>query len=115
MKSRLRIILISFFIGTALHSCSSDPIVVKFKEFQGNLILFTVENNMEQDISTISFEITYYSADRAILEIDTLEYSKTQDITGMQIPFLKAGEETFFTYRMPEKTISAKAEVIDFN
>ncbi|QYH39550.1 hypothetical protein GYM62_12450 [Algoriphagus sp. NBT04N3] len=115
MKSKLGIILISFFIGPGLLSCSSDPIEVKFKEFRGNLVLFTVENNMEQDINSISCEITYYSANRAILEIDTLQFSKSQDVTGKHIPFLKAGEETFFTYRTPEKTISAKAEVIDFN
>lgn len=106
--------IIGVFLLFCLSACSKEGIQVELTEIKNNLVLFAVENHTDQDIYSIEFEITYYSTDKSLLKIDTVSYSKTTDVSGNIVPFVKAGGETTITYSMPQETSSATAKVLEF-
>jgi hypothetical protein len=106
--------IIGIFLLFCLSACSKEGIQVELTEIKNNLVLFAVENHTNQDIYSIEFEITYYSSDKSLLKIDTVSYSKTTDVAGNIVPFVKSGKETFITYSMPQETSSATARVLKF-
>ncbi|WP_439475833.1 hypothetical protein [Algoriphagus formosus] len=106
--------IIGVFLLFCLSACSKEGIQVELAEIKNNLVLFAVENHTDQDIYSIELEITYYSTDKSLLKTDTVSYSKTTDVSGNIIPFVKAGEETTITYSMPQETSSASARVLEF-
>jgi hypothetical protein len=114
MKTKFYSALFSLLSIGILTACKKDPIKVEFMKFQNQVALFTVLNNTDQDIYTVSFEITLFSEDKSVLKIDTMNFSNTSDNAGNQIPFLEAGADTFFPYSITDKTTSASARAIDF-
>ena len=98
-----------------LIGCKKDPVEVEFWKIQNNVALFTVENNTEKDIYSVAFEVTLFSKDKSVLKIDTVSYSNTRDAEGKMIPFVEAGQETFFSYGIPEETASTSARTIEFD
>ncbi len=96
-------------------SCKPEPIRVKFSGYNEGVVRFDVENNTDRDIYSIDFEITCYSLDQSVIEIDTIKYQNTSNSEGEQVPFLKANETTFFGYATPKNTTSASARVLEFD
>ena len=114
MRSKLSLIILATLLTFLFTACKKDPIKVEFMKFQNQVALFTVLNNTDQDIYTVSFEITLFSEDKSVLKIDTMNFFNTSDNAGNQIPFLEAGADTFFPYSITDKTTSASARAIDF-
>ncbi|MDF2157293.1 hypothetical protein [Algoriphagus sp. CAU 1675] len=115
MLSKTKNTILSAFLLASLTACKEEPIAVDFLKFQNDLVLFTVENNTGEDIYSIGFEITYFTSDHSIIDVDTLKFSKTSDPEGIQKPFVEAGSETFFSYSMPPNTSSASARAFEFS
>lgn len=114
MKSKSMSLTLFAFLSGILFSCKKDQVEVKFMKFQNQAALFTVENNTEQDIYTVTFEVTLFSKDKSILKIDTVDYSNSIDSVGNTIPFVEAGKDTFFPYGITQETTSASARTLNF-
>lgn len=116
MKRHFKLFLGSGFF-VLLNSCATDPVEVEFAEMMNNNTLgrFEVENNTEQDVMKISFEVTYVDGFGEDLSIDTVSYNKTSDSDGNVKPFLDAKSSTFFVWEAPENAVSARGRVLSYD
>ena len=94
-------------------ACGSEPVTVSFAEASDGIARFTVENRSEQDVRSISFELSFRSENGGVLSVDTVTYETTRDAsTGEPKAFVRAGEETFFPTSMPSNSVSATGRVL---
>lgn len=100
-----------------MFACKSDSLDVEFAEMMNDntLARFDVMNNTDQDIMTVSFEVTFFDTSGDALDIDTVSYNTTSDIEGNQKPFIEAQSTTFFVWSVPENTASASGRVLSYD
>ncbi len=107
MKYASRLLILFIFAG--ILSCETGAVSVEFEEINAaQLATFKVKNASEKDIQNLVTEISYFGREK-LLQKDTV--SHTGKDAGQ--PFLKAGEETYFTRQAPELTVSAEARVLE--
>jgi hypothetical protein len=75
---------------------------------------FEVENNTEQDVMKISFEVTFVDGFGEELSVDTVSYTRSSDSDGNTTPFVEANGSTFFVWEAPENARSAHARVLSY-
>ncbi len=107
---RSPLVMISLLVAAG---CSSEPVTVTFEEATDGLARFTIENRSEQDVRSISFELSFRSQAGDLAHIDTVTYTSKTNAEGDVSAFVRAGDETFFVSKLPPSSVSASATVIE--
>ena len=88
--------------------CSPEPVQVTYAGVSGQTARFVVENRSAQDVMSISFEIDFREPSGAPAALDTMAFRATVEAaSGDTIPFVRAGDETFFNAQLPAGSVSA--------
>ncbi len=105
-----------YFLFVLVVSCASDAVNVKFIEIKNNIARFEIINNSDQDISKITYEVTFLDRTENLILKDTTSYKMENDSKQGRIPFLKANEKTFIVHKVPENCEKAEIALlkIDF-
>ncbi len=119
MKKRKNLSLWLLFVLLGLSACTTDPVEVDVEKYQNDLVVFTVTNNTDQDIYSVEFEFSYYAEDGTLIKSDTIGSPKVTDMSGgtakPNSPFVKTGDYTFMTQKMPEGATKASGKAIDYS
>lgn len=98
-------------VGIAL-GCQPEGVNVELEKIDEGLARFTVDNRTADDIESIEFELVFY--DEAGEEISRTSHGFKQTSNSAEIiPFVRAGQSTFFATKVPEGTFNATAYVIE--
>ncbi len=104
---RSPLVLVTLLAAT----CTTAPVSVSFLDSTSDIVRFTVDNRSSLDVRAASFIVSHWSEDGEVVQVDTVIYSTTRNATG-EIPFVRAGDETFFPLSIPAGAASASAIVL---
>ena len=112
IPERLLLLLVPLLLTV---SCRPEAVTVSYVETRDGLARFDVQNRLERDLRSMSFELSFYSKSGEMVHIDTVEYTVTTNTaTGDTTAFVLAGSETFFVTKAPADANSATGRVIAF-
>jgi hypothetical protein len=96
-------------------ACGAETVSVSLLDSSETLARFRVENHSDRDVRAISFEVTSYDQEGAMVGVDTVRYTGTTDGLGNQIPFVAGGRETFIVVALSPPRVEASAKVLDLS
>lgn len=106
---RLRPMALLLTLG--LTACEAAPLSLSQMDRTDDLVRFRVVNRSDVDVRSAEFVVRYEVEGQEGVRADTIRYEATRDTEGA-VPFVRAGDETFFPHRLPEGGLRASAEVI---
>lgn len=96
-----------------ISGCQSNTHEVRFEQIEDGVARFQVENNSDDDITSMVFELTYLNDNDEVIKIDTVNYRMSEE-NPSEI-WLEANNETFFVQSIPEGTTVVTSKIISIN